>query len=58
MITQCPKCEIDLEIGIAIKDNEKGGVCRGMGCPPINADTLEIVDCLKCPKCGYSDDAR
>lgn len=48
----CPKCDVELKWGIAIDADPHGIV------PNVNktVDTLELIDVLKCPKCGYSDD--
>ena len=53
---KCPRCDIELTNGIAIEPGWPGGCFSGL--EAINADTLEIIDCLKCSRCGYSDDGR
>jgi hypothetical protein len=53
----CPRCKVELLPGIAIDPGSKGIARRIMDCHYIaDAKTIEIIDVLKCPKCGYSDD--
>jgi hypothetical protein len=52
---QCPKCNVELKEGIAIKSSYQTSGCI-FGPVLINGNTLKLIDCLKCPKCGYSDD--
>lgn len=53
----CPKCKIEMQLGIAIDTGPYGHNCILCTSPAlINKDTLKIVDVLKCPKCGHSDD--
>lgn len=51
----CPRCNIEMKRGIALPEYEEQGV-RAMRGYVVTADNLEFVDCLKCPKCGHSDD--
>lgn len=53
---KCPKCDVDMVKGKAIKSNEETNCRYLVPIQLINADTLEIISVLKCPKCGYSDD--
>jgi hypothetical protein len=55
----CPNCNVKLIIGQAIEFPESLGCCTGFGgeAPPRNNDTLEIIECWKCPKCGHSEDS-
>ena len=50
---KCPKCNVEMKWGIAIDPNVQGSIV-----PIANktVDTLKLIDVLKCPKCGYSDD--
>lgn len=50
---KCPKCSIEMKWGIAIDALPLGIVPRAN---IITADTLKLIDVLKCPICGYSDD--
>jgi hypothetical protein len=45
-----------MELGIAIKPDMEANALYVCPQPMINAETLELIDVLKCPKCGYSDD--
>lgn len=53
----CPKCNIEMIKGIALKPLFEVG-CRHIAPRNITymLDKPEIIECLKCPKCGYSDD--
>ncbi len=53
----CPKCKVELVTGMAIEPGSRG-VSRSInGYQYVsNAETMEIIEVLKCPKCGYSDD--
>lgn len=53
---KCPKCEIELVDGIAIKPDMVKNAFYCIRPPMINAETLRLINVLKCPKCGYSDD--
>ena len=56
---KCPRCDVDLVKGFAIAGfNEPPA--RGITFFPYVVDhkTLRLEDCLKCPKCGYSDDGQ
>jgi hypothetical protein len=49
---KCSKCVTEMDLGIAIKyDEHPFGVASHAR---LNKDTLELVDVLKCPKCGHS----
>lgn len=56
--TLCPRCNIEMGVGIGIDYNNRGSACTGFGTLYLNHRTLKVIDCLKCPKCGYSDDLR
>lgn len=53
----CPNCNIEMIYGKTLNTDNKG-FFRYIA--PVSlflkADTLKIIDCLKCPKCGHSDD--
>lgn len=63
----CPKCNIEMVLGKAIKTDQDLGPrfypppCSFQAATVprlpsfITAETLELIDCLKCPKCGHSD---
>jgi ssDNA-binding Zn-finger/Zn-ribbon topoisomerase 1 len=52
---KCIKCNTGMVIGQAISPhNREIRWCFGSQ-PPIKIDTLELIDCWKCPKCGQSD---
>jgi Zn ribbon nucleic-acid-binding protein len=53
---QCPRCNIDMVKGTAIKSNEVRGAIYISSPPLVNADTLQLIECWKCPQCGHSDD--
>ena len=53
---KCPKCKIDMVDGIAIKPIEEENCRYIVPQPLITNETLEIIEVLKCPKCGYSND--
>ena len=53
---KCVRCDIEMELGIAIKPDMEANALYVCPQPMINAETLELIDVLKCPKCGYSDD--
>ena len=52
-MSKCPKCKVDLENGIAIKTDDWSYIAV-LSKPLITADELELIDVLKCPKCGHS----
>jgi hypothetical protein len=52
----CPRCDIEMKLGIAIRPEMEWNALYVCQQPMINAETLELIDVLKCPKCGYSDD--
>jgi hypothetical protein len=45
-----------MKLGLAIKPDLEANSRYLVQQPMINAETLELIDVLKCPKCGYSDD--
>lgn len=52
----CPKCGIEMKIGQAIKTLDTNN-CRVVEFDVlIKAKDVELIDCLKCPNCGHSDD--
>lgn len=54
--TKCPRCKIEMVEGKAIDYDDSGNVCFGFGRKHITNETLKLVECLKCPSCGHSDD--
>lgn len=54
--TKCPKCKTEMVVGQAIEARSTDNVCTGFGVPMLNKDTLRLIECLKCPECGHSDD--
>ena len=54
----CPRCKVEMVDGFALPEQyEPGNICRGFGHGHIvTADNLELIPCLKCPSCGFSDD--
>jgi len=52
----CPKCETEMIPGKAIRPDTEKDVLYIVRPPMINAETLELIDVLKCPACGHSDD--
>lgn len=58
----CPKCGTKMSLGKAIKPDIEAKVlyiAPKWNLAPqsmINADTLELINVLKCPACGHSDD--
>ena len=54
----CPRCDVELVPGIAINPGSRGIPDHAIVSSQYvaNASTLQIINILKCPKCGYSDD--
>ena len=48
----CPNCDVELKWGIAIDYPPQGVVPT----PLLTVKTINLIDVLKCPQCGYSDD--
>ena len=55
---KCPKCNMEMELGLAINyDDPANSICTGFGGKKVlTSETLKLIDCAKCPQCGYSDD--
>ena len=53
---KCPKCNIEMIVGIALKHQCEVGARYIAPRTYEYMETPEIIKCLKCPKCGYSDD--
>ena len=52
----CPKCGTEMLLGKAIKPDMEANalyICRP---PMINSETLELINVLKCPVCGHSEE--
>lgn len=57
--TKCPKCDVEMVEGKAIQYGPKGydqNVCTGFGRIYLTHDNIKLIECLKCPRCGHSDD--
>jgi predicted RNA-binding Zn-ribbon protein involved in translation (DUF1610 family) len=55
----CPKCDEKMEWGIAIHPGYEEDARYIMPQTFIlNSETIKIIDVLKCPKCGFSDDGK
>lgn len=55
--TLCPSCKVEMTVGQAIRTGiSDESVCTGFGRPLINNETLKLIECLKFPSCGHSDD--
>lgn len=53
---KCPRCDVEMNVGIAI--NVNGGRYIAPCVNIIDYNSLEIIKCWKCPKCGHSDDGE
>ena len=52
---KCPKCATDLLPGKALEQTFKPGIDGpGLGATMVPGGAGNLVDVLKCPKCGYS----
>lgn len=49
----CPKCMVEMLPSKAIKPYD--GCCCFGGHGPLSPEEVYLIDCFKCPKCGYSD---
>jgi hypothetical protein len=52
----CPKCKVPMVHGLAIKTEEPCLHVCFPNTPTIEAKDLELIDCLKCPLCGHSEE--
>lgn len=52
----CPICNTNMKLGIALKTKSMVGVRTIVPQPFYYMKTPDIISCMKCPKCGYSDD--
>lgn len=53
---RCPRCNTQLVRGQAIKPNRDPNTRYVSGIlPVITADTMELIDVVKCPSCGNSE---
>lgn len=57
-ITDCPRCKVPLVIGKALYPYTEKNALYITAPAPGTAETIKMVDCLKCPKCGFSDDGK
>lgn len=56
----CPTCKVELVLSKAIRpkfDNPKVRYFIGTS-PVMKPEEVVLIDCLKCPSCGYSDDGK
>lgn len=54
----CYLCGTKMGPGYAIEAGDDGICCRTWGPPQISTyETLRIIGCWKCPKCGHSEDS-
>lgn len=54
----CQKCKVEMVKGQAIESGAVDYRFCFFAVPRITYKTLKLIPCLKCPKCGYSDDAK
>ena len=55
----CPRCKIPMTIGQAIDGFEDDEMCRRPSWQhSVDKDSLKLVHCFKCPKCGHSDSGK
>ena len=54
---KCPRCNVEMTKGMAI-ETYNGPPYRSITFfqHVIDHETLKLIECLKCPKCGYSND--
>lgn len=52
----CAKCGTEMVPGKAIRPDTEHGALHIVQQPMITAETMELIDVLKCPACGHSDD--
>ncbi len=52
----CPRCDIEMKWGIAIDPHSDANARYIVPRAPLTIKDIELIDVLKCPKCGYSDD--
>jgi len=54
----CPKCKVEMVEGKAI-DSPGHDTRRCFYSPVVlTNETLKLIPCWKCPKCGHSDDGK
>jgi hypothetical protein len=49
----CDRCTSEMVSGIVIDPKYHENCWHGI--PTIDKDSMEVLDCYKCPKCGHSD---
>lgn len=55
---KCPKCNVEMKPGIAI-ESKYTRCCLVIMAPVLtNAENMRIINVLKCPKCGHSDEGK
>jgi hypothetical protein len=56
---ECKLCKTEMKIGFAIEPRFHGN-CRCVMAfnQTMTINDIKIIECWKCPECGYSDDGR
>ena len=54
---ECERCGTEMKIGQAIDpQTRERWCCTGFGGFPVSThETISVIECYKCPKCGDSD---
>lgn len=54
----CPRCKIEMSVGIAINPTDPDFLRNALRGPtvPINSNDIRLDRVWKCSKCGYSND--
>ena len=52
---ECKYCHVMMEFGTAIRGNFEMQCFGYINKPAYTWDTLDVVRCWKCPKCGHSE---
>jgi len=55
---KCPRCNVEMVPGKAIDPAMKSNTLYEIEIPNVTAKTLRLIDVLKCPECGHSEDGR
>ena len=58
---KCLRCDVEMKPGIAINpkwtDSNVRTICQMRDVHSnMTAEEVEVIECLKCPLCGHSDD--
>ena len=54
----CPKCGTEMLLGTAIKPNTEANALYVIQPQLLNSETLKLIDVLKCPACGHSEEIK